>query len=84
MWCIYRSFLWTVKTGPSFADAAVGRIDQSTKVLAEGGYEKIFQQSFETGRARGEASKDICMLSIHVFWTSNGNPISVHSKAGIL
>ena len=31
-----------VKTGPSFADAAVGRIAQSTKVLAEGGYEKNF------------------------------------------
>ncbi|KAE9587107.1 putative GRAM domain-containing protein [Lupinus albus] len=31
-----------------FADAAVGRIAQSTKVLAEGGYEKIFRQTFET------------------------------------
>lgn len=38
----------SVKTGPSFADAAVGRIAQGTKVLAEGGYEKIFRQSFET------------------------------------
>lgn len=38
----------TVKTGPSFADAAVGRIAQGTKVLAEGGYEKIFRQTFET------------------------------------
>ncbi|XP_062098267.1 GEM-like protein 1 [Humulus lupulus] len=37
-----------LKTGPSFADAAVGRIAQGTKVLAEGGYEKIFQQNFET------------------------------------
>jgi len=37
-----------VKTGPSFADAAVGRIAQGTKVLAEGGYEKIFRQTFET------------------------------------
>ncbi|GAU23702.1 hypothetical protein TSUD_304770 [Trifolium subterraneum] len=37
-----------LKTGPSFADAAVGRIAQGTKVLAEGGYEKIFRQSFET------------------------------------
>lgn len=33
-----------VKTGPSFADAAVGRIAQSAKVIAEGGYEKIFQK----------------------------------------
>lgn len=37
-----------LKTGPSFADAAVGRIAQGTKVLTEGGYEKIFQQTFET------------------------------------
>ncbi|KAG5065781.1 hypothetical protein JHK86_009512 [Glycine max] len=37
-----------LKTGPSFADAAVGRIAQGTKVLAEGGYEKIFRQTFET------------------------------------
>ncbi|KAA0065115.1 hypothetical protein IC582_006386 [Cucumis melo] len=36
-----------LKTGPSFADAAVGRIAQGTKVLAEGGYEKIFRQTFE-------------------------------------
>ncbi|KAL2512634.1 GEM-like protein 1 [Abeliophyllum distichum] len=37
-----------LKTGPSLADAAVGRIAQSTKVLAEGGYEKVFHQTFET------------------------------------
>ncbi|TXG52706.1 hypothetical protein EZV62_021875 [Acer yangbiense] len=37
-----------LKTGPSLADAAVGRIAQGTKVLAEGGYEKIFRQNFET------------------------------------
>ncbi|XP_077249885.1 GEM-like protein 1 [Tasmannia lanceolata] len=37
-----------LKTGPSLADAAMGRIAQGTKVLAEGGYEKIFRQTFET------------------------------------
>ncbi|KAL7131603.1 hypothetical protein ABFS83_12G015000 [Erythranthe nasuta] len=37
-----------LKTSPSLADAALGRIAQGTKVLAEGGYEKIFQQTFET------------------------------------
>ncbi|KAF3786891.1 GLABRA2 expression modulator [Nymphaea thermarum] len=37
-----------LKTGPSVADAAMGRIAQATKILAEGGYEKIFQQTFET------------------------------------
>ncbi|KAK6116100.1 hypothetical protein DH2020_008369 [Rehmannia glutinosa] len=36
-----------LKTGPSLADAAVGRIAQGTKVLAEGGYEKVFQNTFE-------------------------------------
>lgn len=37
----------TVKTGPSFTEAAMGRLAQGTKVLAEGGYEKIFKQTFE-------------------------------------
>lgn len=37
-----------MKTGPSLADAAVGRIAQGTKVIAEGGYEKIFLHNFET------------------------------------
>lgn len=37
-----------VKTGPSVADAAMSRIAQGTKVIAEGGYEKIFRQTFET------------------------------------
>ncbi|KAK6932189.1 GRAM domain [Dillenia turbinata] len=37
-----------MKTGPSFVDAAVGRIARRTKVLIEGGYEKIFSLTFET------------------------------------
>lgn len=37
-----------LKTGPSMADAAVGRIAQGTKILTEGGYEKVFRQTFET------------------------------------
>ncbi|XP_022997225.1 GEM-like protein 1 [Cucurbita maxima] len=37
-----------LKTGPSITDAAVARIAQGTKVLAEGGYEKIFRQTFES------------------------------------
>lgn len=40
-------FFLTVKTGPSFTEAAMGRLAQGTKVLAEGGYEKIFKQTFE-------------------------------------
>lgn len=39
---------WQVRTGPSFADAAMGRIAQTSKVIAEGGYEKIFKSTFET------------------------------------
>lgn len=37
-----------LKTSPNIADAAVTRISQQTKVLAEGGYEKVFRQTFET------------------------------------
>ncbi|KAL7615189.1 GLABRA2 expression modulator [Lactuca sativa] len=37
-----------LKTAPSLTDAALGRIAQGTKVLAEGGYEKIFRQTFDT------------------------------------
>ncbi|MFS8006393.1 putative GEM-like protein [Helianthus anomalus] len=36
-----------VKTGASIADAVVGRIAQGTKVLAEGGYDKIFRRAFQ-------------------------------------
>lgn len=37
-----------LKTGPSIADTAMERLAQGTKVLTEGGYEKIFRQTFET------------------------------------
>ncbi|KQK15210.1 GEM-like protein 1 [Brachypodium distachyon] len=36
-----------LKTGPSITDAAMGRIAQISKVISEGGYDKIFQQTFE-------------------------------------
>lgn len=52
-----------LKTGPSFADAAVGRIAQGTKVLAEGGYEKIFRQSFETTPEEKLLKTYACYLS---------------------
>ncbi|KAK6938097.1 GRAM domain [Dillenia turbinata] len=45
---IAGNMLQHLKTGPSFADAAVGRIAQGTRVLTEGGYEKIFSSTFET------------------------------------
>ncbi|KAG0467718.1 hypothetical protein HPP92_019298 [Vanilla planifolia] len=37
-----------LKTSPSFVDAAMGRIAQGSKVIAEGGYEKIFSNTFDT------------------------------------
>lgn len=52
-----------VKTGPSFADAAMGRIAQGTKVLAEGGYEKIFRQTFETVPEEQLQDSYACYLS---------------------
>ncbi|CAN1216256.1 GLABRA2 expression modulator [Linum perenne] len=45
---VYATNWSIVKTSPSFADAALGRLAQGTKVLAEGGYENIFRQTFET------------------------------------
>ncbi|GAV67916.1 GRAM domain-containing protein [Cephalotus follicularis] len=52
-----------LKTAPSFADAAMGRIAQGTKVLAEGGYEKIFRQTFETVPEEQLQSSYACYLS---------------------
>lgn len=36
-----------MKTSPSFSDAAMARLSQGTKVLAEGGYDKVFKQAFQ-------------------------------------
>ncbi|XP_031095841.1 GLABRA2 expression modulator-like [Ipomoea triloba] len=52
-----------LKTGPSFTDAALGRIAQGTKVLAEGGYEKIFRQTFETVPEEQLQDSFACYLS---------------------
>ncbi|KAF8020517.1 hypothetical protein BT93_G1055 [Corymbia citriodora subsp. variegata] len=52
-----------LKTGPSFADAAVSRIAQGTKVLAEGGYEKIFRSTFETVPEEQLLKSYACYLS---------------------
>lgn len=52
-----------VKTSPSFADAAMGRIAQGTKVLAEGGYEKIFRSTFETAPEEQLQNSFACYLS---------------------
>uniref|UniRef100_A0A7N1A3B3 GRAM domain-containing protein n=1 Tax=Kalanchoe fedtschenkoi TaxID=63787 RepID=A0A7N1A3B3_KALFE len=52
-----------LKTAPSMTDAAVGRIAHSTKVLAEGGYEKIFRQNFETVPEEKLLNSFACYLS---------------------
>ncbi|KAI8536380.1 hypothetical protein RHMOL_Rhmol10G0252400 [Rhododendron molle] len=52
-----------LKTAPSFADAAMGRIAQGTKVIAEGGYEKIFRQTFETVPEEQLLNSYACYLS---------------------
>uniref|UniRef100_A0A7N0T7K2 GRAM domain-containing protein n=1 Tax=Kalanchoe fedtschenkoi TaxID=63787 RepID=A0A7N0T7K2_KALFE len=52
-----------LKTAPSFADAAMGRIAQGTKVLAEGGYEKIFHQTFDTVPEEKLVDSFACYLS---------------------
>lgn len=62
----------TVKTGPSVTDAAVGRIAQGTKVLAEGGYEKIFRTTFQTIPEERLLKSYACYLS-----TSAGPVIGV-------
>ncbi|KAF8406074.1 hypothetical protein HHK36_008154 [Tetracentron sinense] len=60
---LWSSFGCKVKTGPSVADAAMGRIAQGTKVLAEGGYEKIFRQTFETVPEEQLQKSYACYLS---------------------
>nr|ACG26510.1 FIP1 [Zea mays] len=60
---ITGNFWQHLKTGPSITDAAMSRISQVTKVIAEGGYDKIFHQTFEV--APGEKLKKpyACYLS---------------------
>ncbi|XP_043714063.1 GEM-like protein 1 [Telopea speciosissima] len=58
-----RNMWQHLKTAPSVADAAMGRIAQGTKVLAEGGYEKIFRQTFETAPEEQLKRSYACYLS---------------------
>ncbi|KAM3360542.1 GLABRA2 expression modulator-like [Capsicum galapagoense] len=51
------------KTSPSIADAALGRIAQGTKVLAEGGYQNIFRQTFEADPMEKLQNSFACYLS---------------------
>ncbi|GMH00215.1 hypothetical protein Nepgr_002054 [Nepenthes gracilis] len=52
-----------LKTSPNIADAAVARIAQGTKVLAEGGYEKVFRHTFETVPEEQLQKSYACYLS---------------------
>ncbi|XP_027347881.1 GLABRA2 expression modulator-like [Abrus precatorius] len=52
-----------LKTSPSFTEAAMGRIAQGTKVLAEGGYEKIFINTFEIVPEERLQNSYACYLS---------------------
>ncbi|KAE8715400.1 GEM-like protein 1 [Hibiscus syriacus] len=61
-----------LKTGPGFADAAVGKIAQTTKVIADGGYEKIFRTTFETVPEEKLLKTYACYLS-----TSTGPVVGV-------
>ncbi|XP_027368405.1 GEM-like protein 1 [Abrus precatorius] len=61
-----------LKTGSSFADTAVERIAMGTRVIAEGGHEKIFKQSFETVSEEKLLKAYACYLS-----TSTGPVVGV-------
>ncbi|GMH17383.1 hypothetical protein Nepgr_019224 [Nepenthes gracilis] len=52
-----------LKTSPNIADAAVARIAHGTKVLSEGGYEKVFRQTFETVPEEKLQKSYACYLS---------------------
>ncbi|CAD5177055.1 unnamed protein product [Musa acuminata subsp. malaccensis] len=52
-----------LNTGPSFVEATMGRIAQGTKVIAEGGYDKIFQQTFDTLSEEQLRKYHACYLS---------------------
>lgn len=52
-----------LKTGPSITDTAMGRIAQISKVISEGGYDKIFQQTFECSPDEKLKKAYVCYLS---------------------
>lgn len=52
-----------VKTGSSMTDTAMGRVAQISKLISEGGYEKIFQQNFECLPDEKLKKAYVCYLS---------------------
>lgn len=55
--------LYAVKTGPSVTDAAMARLAQGTKVLTEGGQDKVFQHTFATHPGEKLLNAYACHLS---------------------
>ncbi|OMO64148.1 FH interacting protein 1 [Corchorus capsularis] len=52
-----------LRVSPSIADAAVARLAQGTKVLAEGGHDKLFQHTFQTLAGEKLLHAYVCYLS---------------------
>ncbi|KAG2643928.1 GLABRA2 expression modulator-like [Panicum virgatum] len=52
-----------LRTAPSIAEAAVGRIAQGTKVLAEGGHDRIFRRAFSAPPDEQLRKSYACYLS---------------------
>ncbi|XVE77372.1 hypothetical protein DITRI_Ditri13aG0057000 [Diplodiscus trichospermus] len=52
-----------LKVSPSLADAAVARLAQGTKLLAEGGHDRLFQQTFQILPGEKLLHAFVCYLS---------------------
>ncbi|KAF3435913.1 hypothetical protein FNV43_RR23005 [Rhamnella rubrinervis] len=52
-----------LKLSPSFTDAAMARIAQGTKVLTEGGQDKVFHQTFQNLPGEKLLNSYVCYLS---------------------
>nr|XP_048336493.1 GEM-like protein 2 isoform X1 [Ziziphus jujuba var. spinosa] len=85
----------TLKVSSSFTDAAMARLAQGTKVLAEGGHDKVFHQTFHNLPGEKLLHTYACYLStttgpvIGTLYISNRRiafcsdfPLSLYSPAG--
>ncbi|GMN50228.1 hypothetical protein TIFTF001_019389 [Ficus carica] len=52
-----------LKISPSLSEAALARLSQGTKVLADGGYDKVFQQAFQNLAGEKLLHSYACYLS---------------------
>lgn len=52
-----------MKISPSLSEAALARLSQGTKVLADGGYDKVFQQAFQNWAGEKLLHSYACYLS---------------------